>query len=67
MLVFILIEVQRSQVTNIITRKWNISDHKYGQPWVSGDVIGCYADLDSGKISFSRNGADMGVAFSNIR
>lgn len=39
----------------------------YGQEWAQGDVIGCAIDLDAATISFSRNGADLGIAFQNIR
>lgn len=28
------------------------------------DVIGCYLDLDSGEIKFSKNGVDLGKAFT---
>jgi ATP-dependent RNA helicase DDX1 len=28
------------------------------------DVIGCYLDLGSGEIKFSKNGADLGKAFT---
>ena len=28
------------------------------------DVIGCYLDLDVGEIKFSKNGVDLGRAFS---
>jgi hypothetical protein len=39
----------------------------YGDTGRSGDVIGVILDLDSGKISFTKNGTDLGVAFSNCR
>lgn len=48
-------------------RKWNVSSSQYGQPWASGDVIGCCIDLDSREISFYRNGIDLGIAFRNVR
>jgi hypothetical protein len=35
-------------------RKWNVSTHKYGEAWLSGDIIGCTIDLDSGVIEFYR-------------
>lgn len=38
----------------------------YGVPFGAGDIIGCTLDLDAGTISFSRNGTDLGVAFSGI-
>ena len=33
-------------------RKWNVSCHPYGQPWMTGDVIGCCFNVDEGEISF---------------
>ena len=39
----------------------------YGKSWVQGDVIGCLIDLDAATISFSRNGVDLGVAYSRVR
>ncbi|KAH3744762.1 ATP-dependent RNA helicase Ddx1 [Pelomyxa schiedti] len=36
----------------------------YGQPFGISDVIGCYADLDSGVIGFTKNGSDLGRAFT---
>ncbi|GLH11947.1 E3 ubiquitin-protein ligase [Gryllus bimaculatus] len=48
-------------------RKWNVSTHKYGEPWLSGDVIGCTIDLNDGILVFYRNGRSLGEAFSNIQ
>uniref|UniRef100_A0A1D1Z8J2 RING-type E3 ubiquitin transferase n=1 Tax=Anthurium amnicola TaxID=1678845 RepID=A0A1D1Z8J2_9ARAE len=48
-------------------KKWNKEAKAYGQPWVVGDVIGCCIDLEGAKISFSRNGVPLGVAFEGIR
>ena len=31
-----------------------------------GDIIGCYLDLNKREVSFSRNGHDLGVAFTGI-
>ncbi|MCO5588942.1 hypothetical protein L7F22_042904 [Adiantum nelumboides] len=47
-------------------RKWSVSWHPYGQPWVPGDVIGCCINLDKGEISFLRNGVSLGVAFTEV-
>ncbi|GKV25291.1 hypothetical protein SLEP1_g34750 [Rubroshorea leprosula] len=47
--------------------KWNKEAMPYGQSWVAGDVIGCCINLDQDEISFYRNGASLGVAFSGIR
>lgn len=47
-------------------RKWNVSTHKYGEPWLSGDIIGCTLDMDEGTIDFYRNGRSLGRAFENI-
>lgn len=35
--------------------------------WVTGDVIGCTLDFDSREIRYTKNGADLGVAFKNVR
>jgi len=35
----------------------------YGQPFTQHDIIGCYLDMDQGKISFSKNGKHLGHAF----
>jgi len=47
-------------------QKWNNGSSYYGQYWSSGDVIGCALDLENKKMSFFRNGSDMGVAFENF-
>ncbi|XP_043273679.1 E3 ubiquitin-protein ligase RNF123-like isoform X1 [Venturia canescens] len=47
-------------------RKWNVTTYKYGEAWLSGDIIGCALDLDEGCVSFYRNGRNLGVAFENI-
>lgn len=36
----------------------------YGEAFGKNDVIGCMIDLDSGRIAFSKNGADFGTAFT---
>ncbi|PSN30203.1 hypothetical protein C0J52_21037 [Blattella germanica] len=48
-------------------RKWNVSTYKYGEAWLSGDIIGCTIDLDKGALEFYRNGRSMGEAFDNIQ
>lgn len=35
-------------------RKWNNYTQKYGQAWLSGDVIGCCGDFDRGTLEFYR-------------
>ncbi|CAB0009133.1 unnamed protein product [Nesidiocoris tenuis] len=35
----------------------------YGEAFGKNDIIGCMLDLDAGRISFSKNGADFGTAF----
>lgn len=50
-----------------ICSKWNVSNMKYGQAWLAGDVIGCCLDLDAGIVTFYRNGVSLGEAFRNIR
>ncbi|XP_011504327.1 PREDICTED: E3 ubiquitin-protein ligase RNF123 [Ceratosolen solmsi marchali] len=47
-------------------RKWNVSTHKYGESWLSGDIIGCTIDMEEGTMCFYRNGKNLGVAFSKI-
>jgi hypothetical protein len=39
--------------------------HEYGpdRHWKAGDTVGCLYDPSSGKITFSYNGVDLGVAF----
>ncbi|KAK2577373.1 hypothetical protein KPH14_003489 [Odynerus spinipes] len=36
----------------------------YGEPFGMHDVIGCLLDLSKGEIRFTKNGVDMGVAFT---
>ncbi|XP_025107715.1 E3 ubiquitin-protein ligase RNF123-like isoform X1 [Pomacea canaliculata] len=48
-------------------RKWNVKTFKYGEAWLSGDVISCAIDLDNGTVEFFRNGHSMGIAFSNVK
>lgn len=33
------------------------------QPFGQHDVLGCYIDLDSAEIAYTKNGIDLGVAF----
>ncbi|XP_066594474.1 E3 ubiquitin-protein ligase RNF123-like [Prorops nasuta] len=47
-------------------RKWNMSTHKYGEAWLSGDIIGCAIDLNEGTIEFCRNGKLLGLAFDKV-
>ena len=42
------------------------SGSAYGATYVTGDCIGIAFDLDSGSITFYKNGVSQGVAFSNI-
>ena len=37
-------------------RKWNVSMSKYGEPWLTGDVISCAIDCDEVRASFVRYG-----------
>jgi len=39
----------------------------YGESWNRGDVIGCSIDIEQKKISYTKNGHDLGVAFMNVR
>ena len=36
----------------------------YGEAFGKGDVIGCYLDLDNLEIAYTKNGVDLGLAFS---
>ncbi|KAI3416068.1 ATP-dependent RNA helicase ddx1 [Globodera pallida] len=36
----------------------------YGQSFTLGDIIGCFLDLESGRVHFSKNGADFPMAFA---
>jgi len=36
----------------------------YGGAFGKGDVIGCYLDLDNAEIAYTKNGVDLGLAFS---
>ncbi|XP_021342759.1 E3 ubiquitin-protein ligase RNF123-like isoform X1 [Mizuhopecten yessoensis] len=48
-------------------RKWNVKTHRYGEQWLTGDVITCALDCDAGTATFYRNGKSMGVAFTDIQ
>ncbi|CAG0892783.1 unnamed protein product [Cyprideis torosa] len=48
-------------------RKWNMEASRYGEPWLSGDTIGCMIDLDNNSVEFCRNGKSLGVAFTTVR
>ncbi|XP_051159661.1 E3 ubiquitin-protein ligase RNF123-like isoform X2 [Leptopilina boulardi] len=47
-------------------KKWNVAPEKYGEPWLSGDIIGCALDMSIGTIDFYRNGRALGRAFENV-
>ena len=47
-------------------KKWNVAPEKYGESWLSGDIIGCALDMDEGTIDFYRNGRPLGRAFENV-
>lgn len=36
----------------------------FGGPFGKGDIIGCYLDLDNLEIAYTKNGHDLGLAFS---
>lgn len=48
-------------------RVWHVHTRKYGPYWRSGDVFGVCLDMDNGRIEYYRNGASLGVAFSDVR
>ena len=41
----------------------SIQFDNYGEPFGKGDSIGCHLDLDQMRISFTKNGVDLGQAF----
>lgn len=47
-------------------RKWNVTTYKYGESWLTGDIIGCALDMNDGTIDFYRNGRSLGRAFENV-
>ncbi|GAB1599201.1 E3 ubiquitin-protein ligase RNF123-like isoform X2 [Argonauta hians] len=47
--------------------KWNVKTQRYGESWLTGDVISCAIDCDKGTITFFRNGKCLGEAFNNVR
>ena len=50
-------------------QKWYRGSARFGEGWEDGDVIGCAADLQAGKLLFSLNGkygAPMGCAFEGV-
>eukprot|EP00941_MAST-03F_sp_MAST-3F-sp1_P001008 g1008.t1 len=48
-------------------KRWtNGNGVTYGSKWKNGDIIGCLLDLNKKEMSFSINGKDLGVAFSNF-
>ncbi|KAK3585944.1 hypothetical protein CHS0354_038486 [Potamilus streckersoni] len=48
-------------------RKWNVKTQRYGEAWLTGDVITCTIDCDNGIITFYRNGKCLGEAFNNVK
>lgn len=47
--------------------KWNNgSASSYGATWTNGDLIGVALDLDAGTLTFYKNNASQGVAFTGI-
>lgn len=43
-----------------------MTTYKYGESWLTGDIIGCALDMDNGTIDFYRNGRSLGRAFENV-
>lgn len=44
----------------------NNSHREYKSTYKVGDIIGVTLDLENGKLSFTKNGVDLGVAFNNL-
>eukprot|EP01105_Mastigella_eilhardi_P003651 TRINITY_DN1479_c0_g2_i2.p1 TRINITY_DN1479_c0_g2~~TRINITY_DN1479_c0_g2_i2.p1 ORF type:complete len:790 (-),score=178.01 TRINITY_DN1479_c0_g2_i2:120-2489(-) len=38
----------------------------YGEPYGLGDTVGCYVDCDAGIVGFTKNGGDLGAAFTGV-
>ena len=48
-------------------QRWHAGGAPYSSlHWRTGDVVGCFLDVDSGTMHFSLNGRNLGVAFANI-
>eukprot|EP01125_Pyxidicula_operculata_P000075 TRINITY_DN1010_c0_g1_i1.p1 TRINITY_DN1010_c0_g1~~TRINITY_DN1010_c0_g1_i1.p1 ORF type:complete len:369 (-),score=99.42 TRINITY_DN1010_c0_g1_i1:111-1217(-) len=45
----------------------NNNGETYGESWNAGDVVGVMLDIEQKRVSYSINGIDLGIAFSNIR
>ena len=43
------------------------NNFSYGGPFGKGDYLGCYLDLDNLEIYYTKNGQDLGLAFSISR
>lgn len=48
-------------------KRWSVSAAAYGQAWAAGDILGSCIDLEAGTVSYYRNGAPLGVAFTGLR
>lgn len=46
--------------------KFGTTRTSYGPSFTTNDVIGIALDLDNGTIKFFKNGADLGIAFTNV-
>lgn len=40
---------------------------KYGPPFTTGDIIGCGINFHAGSIFFTKNGSNMGFAFTDVK
>ncbi|CAH0489393.1 unnamed protein product [Peronospora farinosa] len=47
-------------------RRWNSESSSYGEKWRVGDIIGCLLDLVTQKMTYFRNGVNLGVAYSEF-
>jgi hypothetical protein len=47
-------------------QKYNDANSAYGASYTTGDIIGCAFDADAGELSFYKNGASQGVAFTGL-
>jgi len=48
-------------------KKWNVQCAAYGEAWAAGDVIGVLIDLERGEVRYTKQGQDLGVAYTQVR
>ena len=48
-------------------KRWNGETGFYGLCWKSGDIVGCFVDMDNETMEFSLNGINLGVAYTKFK